>query len=466
MFQSSYLALGSLIFGSGYAADIVIEDFRQSTHSWRAKNDPVMGGKSHGSVSIENGVGIFDGEVVNVPFLQAPGFITMETSGGVYPDVSSCVGLKLTLRSRQDYAGYRFSFGNVHVPGGRFAFGYKTNLNPPVGNDFGEVEIPFTDFSARWDDATGDQIVSCKDDEQYCPTVDALHNLKTMSIWGEGVAGKVHLDILVIKAVGCEEPMQGTATDALEVSISSDEIDIESFDNIQHQWSCLNDPVMGGESSSEVSFHDGVASFDGKVAIVPFLQAPGFITMRASGGAFPDVSSCTALKLVLMAREEYHGYRVSFGTLRLPNAHHASGFKANFEAPLGAFDEVVIPFKDFSSHWDDATGDQIVTCTEASTYCPDVETLSDMKTISIWGEGVAGNVTLIIKSISAVGCGPTSMTDFVPQLSSSRSNNAGGVPFARALFVGVFVAMLVAVVIRVVSKRRKSTYETVREIDV
>lgn len=466
MIHSNSLALVSLMFVSGYAAEIVIEDFRQSTHSWRAKNDPVMGGKSHGSVSIEDGVGIFDGEVVNVPFLQAPGFITMETNGGVYPDVSSCVGLNLTLRSRQDYSGYRFSFGNVHVPGGRFAFGYKTNFNPPVGNDFGEVEIPFTDFSARWDDATGDQIVSCKDDKQYCPTVGALQNLKTMSIWGEGVAGKVHLEILVIKAVGCKEPTQGTATDALEVSVANDEIDIESFDNVQHQWSCLNDPVMGGESSGTVSFHDGVASFDGKVAIVPFLQAPGFITMRASGGAFPDVSSCTALKLVLMAREEYHGYRVSFGTLRLPNAHHASGFKANFEAPLGAFDEVVVPFKDFSSHWDDATGDQIVSCTEDSTYCPDVETLSNMKTISIWGEGVAGNVTLIIKSISAVGCGSTAKTDFVPQLSTSRSEGAVRVPFVRALLGGVVVAILVALVLLGVSKRRKSTYDPVREIDV
>ncbi|KAI2511853.1 hypothetical protein MHU86_2585 [Fragilaria crotonensis] len=435
MIHSNSLALVSLMFVSGYAAEIVIEDFRQSTHSWRAKNDPVMGGKSHGSVSIEDGVGIVDGEVVNVPFLQAPGFITMETNGGVYPDVSSCVGLKLTLRSRQDYSGYRFNFGNVHVPGGRFAFGYKTNFNPPVGNDFGEVEIPFTDFSARWDDATGDQIVSCKDDKEYCPTVGALQNLKTMSIWGEGVAGKVHLEILVIKAVGCEEPTQGTATDALDVSVVNDEIDIESFNNIQHQWSCLNDPVMGGESS-------------------------------ASGGAFPDVSSCTALKLVLMAREEYHGYRVSFGTLRLPNAHHASGFKANFEAPLGAFDEVVVPFKDFSSHWDDATGDQIVSCTEDSTYCPDVETLSNMKTISIWGEGVAGNVTLIIKSISAVGCGSTAKTDFVPQLSTSRSEGAVSLPFARALFGGVMVAILVAVVLLGVSKRRKSTYDPVREIDV
>lgn len=35
----------------------------------------VMGGKSTGTFNVENGLGIFDGEVVDVPFLKAPGFI-------------------------------------------------------------------------------------------------------------------------------------------------------------------------------------------------------------------------------------------------------------------------------------------------------------------------------------------------------------------------------------------------------
>lgn len=454
------------MFASGFAAEIMIEDFSQSTHSWRAKNDPVMGGKSHGSVSIQGGVGIFDGEVVDVPFLQAPGFITMETNGGVYPDVSSCVGLNLTVRSRQDYSGYRFSFGNVHVPGGRFAFGYKTDFHPPVGDDFVQVELLFTDFSARWDDATGDQIVSCKDDEKYCPTVGSLRNLKTMSIWGEGVAGKVYLEILTIKAVGCEQTVQETANKGQKVTMETDEIDIESFHNTQHQWSCLNDPVMGGESTGIVTIEDGVAFFDGKVAKVPFLQAPGFIAMRAAGGVYPDVSSCTALKLVLMAKEEYHGYRVGFGTIRFPNAHHASGFKANFVAPIGTFEEVVVPFKDFTSYWDEATGDQIVTCAEDSMYCPDAETLRNMETISIWGEGVEGDVKLSIKSISAIGCGSTAMMDFLPRLNMSHPKDVVGMPFARVLFYGVMGAILVAVVFWGASKRRQSTYEPVREINV
>jgi Complex I intermediate-associated protein 30 (CIA30) len=464
MLQSGLLPLMILMLStSAFASEIVVENFDRPSHSWKSKNDPVMGGKSHGSVSIQDGVGTFDGEVVNVPFLDVPGFITMETSQGLFPDVSSCTGMSLLVRASEEYSGYRISFGNVHVPGGRFAFGYKANFSPPVGDDFGVVEIAFTNFSAKWDDATGDQIVTCAEDSKYCPTPESLRNLKTVSIWGEGVAGKVHLEILTIKAVGCDVPEMIFGQD--EVTVENDEIDIESFDNVQHQWDCMNDPVMGGESTSELSFDSGVAAFEGKVAIVPFLQAPGFITMRASGGEYPDISSCTSLKLVLMAVREYHGYRISFGTIRLPNAHHATGYKANFEAPIDTFDEVIIPFTDFSSHWDDATGDQIVTCTEDAEYCPDVATLSNIKTISIWGEGVAGNVKLRIKSISAIGCG-TERPDAIPQLDMSRSKQTGGFPFVHIFVFGMLGAFMVAAISMLVfPSYRHAMYDRVHEIE-
>jgi len=188
---------------------------------------------------------------------------------------------------------------------------------------------------------------------------------------------------------------------------------IESFDNPTHIWTSLNDPVMGGESTStvEVQSDEGVAIFDGEVVDVPFLHAPGFIQMLTRGGAgttYPDVSTCSALQMNLMATEEYKGYRVSFGTVHLREGHHAFGYKANFDAPIGEFDNVVIPFHEFSSKWDDATGDQIVTCQDGPQYCPDEATLKDMHTIAIWGEGVAGCVHLRIKSISAIGCSEVS----------------------------------------------------------
>ena len=57
------------------------------------------------------------------------------------------------------YSGYRVSFGTVHLPEGHHAYGYKADFTAPVG-DLGEVSIPFTGFSAKWNGGTGDQMVS------------------------------------------------------------------------------------------------------------------------------------------------------------------------------------------------------------------------------------------------------------------------------------------------------------------
>merc|ERR1711933_290280 len=106
----------------------------------------------------------------------------------------------------------------------------------------------------------------------------------------------------------------------------------------------------------------------------------------------------------VMGMEEYEGYRVSFGTKKAKNGFFAMGFKADFDAPIDAYGNVVIPFNMFSVEWDEATGDQIVTCAEDPTVCPDMETLRNMETMAIWGEGVGGEVNLYVRSISAVGC--------------------------------------------------------------
>jgi hypothetical protein len=186
---------------------ILLESFDNPKHEWKQMNDPVMGGKSTGSFSIANGMGVFEGEVVNVPFLDAPGFIQARTVDDVnsFPDVSSCSGLELVVKSTTDYSGYRFSFGSAHAPGGRpFAFGYKTNLeNVPIA-EFGSIVLPFDKFTDFWDDATGDAIRTCQDDEKYCPDELTLKNLHRMTIWAEGVAGKVSIEIKTISAVGCK----------------------------------------------------------------------------------------------------------------------------------------------------------------------------------------------------------------------------------------------------------------------
>lgn len=213
---------------------VVLEAFDNPAHVWKEMNDPVMGGKSAGTffIDTDNGVGKFEGEVVDVPFLKAPGFLQARSTGGgpggdTYPDISSCSALQIIAKSNIPYEGFRVSFGNAHAPGGKFfAYGYKSSFSL---NDDGEdhnadertsntlnhitkkkrkdgfdvVTIPFAHFTDYWDDATGDPIKTCQDDVRYCPDEETLKNIKRLTLWAEGVAGKVSMEVKAFQAVGC-----------------------------------------------------------------------------------------------------------------------------------------------------------------------------------------------------------------------------------------------------------------------
>merc|ERR1712032_1457681 len=215
-------------------------------------------------------------------------------------------------------------------------------------------------------------------------------------------------------------------TCAADTGAAVDEIIIESMSNPSFNWLVQNDPVMGGASFSSLTMmeDEGTAFFTGEVKNIPFLGLPGFIQMEARGGkgAYPDVSCCDSLKLTIMGMEEYAGYRVSFGTKRSKSGFFAQGFKADFNlTSVGEYGDVIIPFNMFSVEWDEATGDQIITCADDPTVCPDMETLQYMKTIAIWGEGVGGKINLHVKSISAVGCDPGS--SYVSNTSPDTESN-------------------------------------------
>lgn len=195
---------------------ILVEDFKNPINEWNTLNDPVMGGESYSDLEIDstNGIAKFTGYCAIVPSLQAPGFITMETGAdyredpGEFPDVATCTGLRFEMKTNTEYTGYRISFGKAHPIGNRFAYGYKAPLHldedlPPVG-EFGIVDVPFTKFSDKWDDGTGDIEVECADNPRYCPRKKWLQSMETISFWGEGVEGMVDLEIKTISAFGCD----------------------------------------------------------------------------------------------------------------------------------------------------------------------------------------------------------------------------------------------------------------------
>ena len=59
--------------------EILVEDFSSPIHSWATMNDPVMGGESRSSFVVEEGVVRFAGTCEIVGFLDAPGFVTLQT---------------------------------------------------------------------------------------------------------------------------------------------------------------------------------------------------------------------------------------------------------------------------------------------------------------------------------------------------------------------------------------------------
>jgi len=182
--------------------EIILEDFANPLHEWTSLNDPVMGGQSYSTISIKDDVGVFDGEVVDVSFLKAPGFITMRGEGN-YADVSSCDHLRMTARASEAYDGYRISFGRKIEPGSPFPRGFKADFKSPLGTEMVNIDIPFTDFTVNWDGKTGDAITTCEEDASFCPDTETLQNMHTISVWGEGVDGKVKLEVASIKGIGC-----------------------------------------------------------------------------------------------------------------------------------------------------------------------------------------------------------------------------------------------------------------------
>ncbi len=175
---------------------------------------------------------------------------------------------------------------------------------------------------------------------------------------------------------------------------------------------------------STFTVKDGMGIFNGTVAIVPKLKAPGFCNAQTDllqgkplhlhVAKFNDASAFTHLVLtVRTTTPSYKGYKVSFAADTL-NPQFRS-FKANFVVPKGSeWQRVAIPFDKFSKDWSAFTGDcdtvdpprggsrKHVCCTpETSDVCPTPSNLKHIMQVGIWTEGHAGDFHLEIKSVGA-----------------------------------------------------------------
>ena len=103
------------------------------------------------------------------------------------------------------------SFGTVHLPEMQYSRGYHVDFVASVG-EFENVIVSFREFSSKWDPGTGDRVVTREEDSRYCSDKSTLRNMETLKIWGEGVAGMVHLRVKSISAIGCSSGGGGVAS--------------------------------------------------------------------------------------------------------------------------------------------------------------------------------------------------------------------------------------------------------------
>jgi len=194
-------------------------------------NDPVMGGQSSGTWSVDavGKYGTFNGHVLDVPSLSAPGFIKA-AADGTFPDASKAAtgGLVLMVRSTTpSYTGFQVSFasGTLAPPyscagGGSIPFSrgcFKAPFSVPAGDAFTAVHVPFAAFSDKWSPATGKQTTSCAEDADVCPTAGHLKAIQRLEVWAEGADGPVHLEVQSISAgpsVAAGQPSIGAASPA------------------------------------------------------------------------------------------------------------------------------------------------------------------------------------------------------------------------------------------------------------
>merc|ERR1739844_34193 len=261
---------------------------------------------------------------------------------------------------------------------------------------FGDVVLPFTGFSSHWDDGTGEPITKCADDSKACPTEASLNNMKTISIWGEGVQ--------------CEASLSSTAG-----------VTLATFDGAAgttFKFTELNDPVMGGKSIGtwRVDTNEKVGVFDGEVVNVPSLKAPGFIKAAGDAKYFPDASSAANGDVVLTVRTStpgYKGYRVTLVSGATSASFACAGggalpfsrgcYKAKFSVPKSTaneFQQVRIPLTNFSDLWSSATGEHTKECADDSSACLTASKLSKIQRVEVWAEGADGKVHLEVQKIS------------------------------------------------------------------
>ncbi|RME95355.1 MAG: CIA30 family protein [Verrucomicrobia bacterium] len=122
--------------------------------------------------------------------------------------------------------------------------------------------------------------------------------------------------------------------------------DVRLFDFSQpdavRPWRVVNDDVMGGVSTSQFLWKEGVAVFKGTVSLE---NNGGFASVRTQPGEH-DLTGTDAF--VIRVRGD--GRRYKF-TVRTEGRYNAALYQASFETRQGEWQEIKLPFSQFTPTW-------------------------------------------------------------------------------------------------------------------
>jgi len=132
------------------------------------------------------------------------------------------------------------------------------------------------------------------------------------------------------------------------------DVPIASFDGVKAtelQFKTVNDPVMGGQSTSSFHVEKNVGVWEGEVKIVPFLKAPGFCTLQAQDQTFPTLHGTSGIAVRVAATEGLKQFRVMVGS---NTAGRGMFNRMQYTAEITASAEMAeqfVPWSAFSCSW-------------------------------------------------------------------------------------------------------------------
>lgn len=144
---------------------------------------------------------------------------------------------------------------------------------------------------------------------------------------------------------------------AAAAALAAEAKEIVTFDGdkANFQWITVNDPVMGGQSSSSVSVAASQAVWTGEVKIVPFLQAPGFCNLQTRHAQIPDITGSEGLSVRVKAPKTSGISKFSV-QLETEDGVTSSGRQISYSADFdltadGEYHDHEVKWDDFKGTW-------------------------------------------------------------------------------------------------------------------